>query len=75
LDHKPTFRTKDVGRSVGIIFQILESWRRYFCADRGAGFATAGSIQHVCDQGSESCNEERCKKIKPKRLFGVIWSS
>jgi hypothetical protein len=34
-----------------------------------------GSMVHPCDRRDEEHNEERRKKIKPKRLFGVIWSS
>lgn len=30
---------------------------------------------HHVTAASETCNEEKRKKIKPKRLFGVIWSS
>ncbi len=45
-------------------------WRRYFWAYRGVFFATAGSIHTVCDQGSKRRNEERRKKIKPKK---VVW--
>jgi len=33
---------------------------------RGSSMCTAAQAEH---------NEERRKKIKPKRLFGVIWSS
>ena len=34
-----------------------------------------GNIHNVCDRRDDEHNEERRKKIKPKRLFGVIWSS
>ena len=34
-----------------------------------------GSIHHVCDRRDDEHNAETRKKIKPKRLFGVIWSS
>ena len=34
-----------------------------------------GSIHHVCDRRDDEHNEETWKKIEPKRLFGVIWSS
>jgi len=68
----PTFHTKDVGRSSDpITFINIEGfWRRYFCAYRGAAFATAGNILNVCDQGSKRRNEEKRKKIKPEK---VVW--
>ena len=34
-----------------------------------------GSIHYVCDRRDDEHNAETRKKIKPKRLFGVIWSS
>ena len=34
-----------------------------------------GSIHNVCDRRDEEHNAEVGKKIEPKRLFGVIWSS
>ena len=34
-----------------------------------------GSMVHPCDRRDDEHNAETWKKIKPKRLFGVIWSS
>ena len=34
-----------------------------------------GSVVHPRDRRDDEHNEERRKKIKPERLFGVIWSS
>ena len=34
-----------------------------------------GSMVNPCDRRDDEHNAERRKKIKPKRLFGVIWSS
>jgi hypothetical protein len=34
-----------------------------------------GSVVYPRDRRDDEHNEERWKKIKPERLFGVIWSS